>query len=182
MRTTALARRYASALVKIGQEDASYERIGKDLRSLLSVFKGNPELYKVLLNPMYKLEQRRLLTEKISGNLGVSKVVERFMDILVTSRKIGLLEGICLAYFKMEDELAGRLRGTVEAPVELDETLRGAIKRRIEEETKKEVILSFEKNPELIGGVVLRIGNTVVDGSLKAQLERVTEKILEGVV
>jgi F-type H+-transporting ATPase subunit delta len=182
MRPTALARRYAHALIKIGLEEASYKRLGGNLRDILSIFKGSPELYKALLNPMYKLEERKLLTEKISENLGVSETAKRFLGLLVTSRKIGLLEGICLAYFKMEDELAGRLRGSVQAPVELDETLRDSLKKRLEEETKKEVILSFEKNPDLIGGVVVKIGNTVVDGSLKAQLERVTEKILEGAV
>lgn len=179
MRATALARRYAQALIGIGREEHSYERFGTDLRNLLSVFKGSPELYGFLLNPMYKLEQRTALTDELSENVGVSKPVKRFLGILVESRKIRLLEGICLAYFKMEDELAGRLKVAVEAPVELDPALRDAIKKKLEEETKKEVILSFEKNGALIGGLVLKIGNTVLDGSFRAQLERVKEKLLE---
>jgi F-type H+-transporting ATPase subunit delta len=182
MRTTTLARRYAHALIKIGREENTYERFGTDLRKLLPVFKGNPELYKVLLNPMYKLEERKTLTEKISENLGLSEPVKRFFILLVESRKIGLLESICLAYFRMEDELSGRLRVTMEAPTEPDKTLSESIKKRLEDETKKEVMLSFEKNPHLIGGMVLKIGNTILDGSLKAQLQRVTEKMLEGVV
>lgn len=179
MRATALARRYAQALISIGREEDSCERFGTDLRNLLSIFKGNPELYRFLLNPMYKLEQRTGLTDEISENLGVSKPVKRFLSILVESRKIKLLEGICLTYFKMEDELAGRLKVVVEAPVELDPALRDVIKKKLEEETKKEVVLSFEKNEALIGGLVLKIGNTVLDGSFRAQLERVEEKLLE---
>ncbi len=182
MRATALARRYARALIKIGQEEASYEKFGRDLRNFLAVFKGNPELYRVLLNPMYKLEERTGLTEKLSENLGVTDAVKRFMGLLVESRKIRLLEGICIAYFKMEDELAGRLKVTVETPVVLDPALRDAIKKKLREETKREVVLSFEKNEALIGGVVLKIGNTILDGSLRGQLERVKEKMLERAV
>jgi F-type H+-transporting ATPase subunit delta len=182
MRKTALARRYARALISVGREEDAYERFGNDLSGLVGVFKSNPELYKVLLNPMYKLEARKGLTDNITTKLGAAEEVKRFLAILVESRNVTLLEEISEAYSGMEDELSGRLRVTVEAPEEVDKGLAGAIKKRLEDETKKEVILSFVKNPELIGGVVLKIGNTVVDGSLRAQLERVSEKILQGVL
>jgi F-type H+-transporting ATPase subunit delta len=81
----------------------------------------------------------------------------------------------------MEDELAGRLRVTIEAPAELDKKLMDELKKKLEDETKKEVILAFEKKEALIGGLVLKVGNTVLDGSLRAQLDRAKETILKGV-
>jgi F-type H+-transporting ATPase subunit delta len=180
MKKTALARRYALALIKIGREDASYERYGKDLRGLLAVFTGSPELYKVLLNPMHELEERKSLAAEVGAKLGVSEYVARFLGLLVESRKIAILEEICTAYFKMEDELAGRLRVTVEAPVEPGEDAKEAIRKKLEGDTGKEVILGFEKNPDLIGGMVIKVGNNVIDGSLRAQLAGVGEKMLRG--
>ena len=181
MKNTALARRYAKALIKIGTEDNIYERFGKDLRALLHAFTGSPELYKVLMNPMFSLEERRGLAEKVAKKTGATEEITRFLDVLTDGRNIRLLPDICTAYFAMEDELAGRLRVTVEAPAELDKKLLGELKKKIEGETKKEVVLTFEKKQSLIGGLVLKVGNTVLDGSLRAQLDRARETILKGV-
>lgn len=181
MKNTALARRYATALIKIGTEDKSFERIGKDLRSLIHAFTGSPEIYKVLLNPMYKQEQRMALAGKVSEKIGASDDVARFLAILVEGRKVRLLPDICDAYFAMEDDLAGRLRVTVESPVALDKKLMGELTKKLHEETKKEIILTFVKKEDLIGGLVLKVGNTVLDGSLRAQLGRVSETMQRGV-
>lgn len=176
------AKRFAKALVEIGVEEKAYEAYGKELRTVLAVFKGNPDLSKVLLNPMYKLEERKSLMEKVSSSVGLSTYVAKFMTILVETRNIRFLDEVVEAYSRMEDGLSGRLRATIEAPMELPAELIEEIKGKIGGLTGKEVILSFKSNPALLGGLVLRIDNTILDGSLKTQLEMMKEKIIEGVV
>lgn len=176
------AKRFAKALVEIGVEEKAYEAYGKELRTVLAVFKGNPDLSKVLLNPMYKLEERKSLIEKVSSSVGLSTYVAKFMTILVETRNIRFLDEVVEAYSRMEDGLSGRLRATIEAPMELPQALVDEIKGKIGALTGKEVILSFRQRPELLGGLVLRIDNTILDGSLKTQLEMMKEKIIEGVV
>lgn len=179
---TSVARRFAKALIEIGIEEKAYEQFGKELRTALAVFSGNPELYKVLLNPMYKIEERKALMEKVSASIGLSQYLKKFFIILVETRKIRFLDRIVEAYSRLEDELAGRLRASVEAPMELPAALTDEIKARLGGITGKEIILTSRLNPELLGGLVLRIDNTILDGSLKTQLELMKEKILEGVV
>ena len=184
MRKGALARRYANALVDLAMEEKdgaeTIARFGKELRDLLAIFKGSPILYKVLLNPMYPLEERLSLSVKVSVAVGTSEIIKRFFSLLVEARNVKLLEEVTASYARKEDELAGRLRATVEAPSTLDKKLLKAIKDRLESETKKEVVLGFKENPALIGGVVIRLGNTVFEGSLRAQLEKMRETLTTG--
>lgn len=179
---SSVAKRFAKAIIEIGVEERAYEAYGKELRSVLAVFKGNPDLVKILLNPMYKLEERKGLINKVSESIGLSPYVTRLMAILVETRNIRFLEEVVEAYSRLEDGLSGRLRATVEAPLELEAALVNEIKTKLGSLTGKEVILTYRHNPSLLGGLVLRIDNTILDGSLKTQLELMREKIIEGVV
>lgn len=176
------AKRFAKALIEIGTEEKAFEAYGKELRSVLAVFKGNPDLEKVLLNPMYKLEERKSLIEKVSASHGLSPYVAKFMTILVDTRNIRFLDEVVEAYSRMEDNLSGRLRASIETPMELPQALVDEIRSKLKGLTGKEVILTYRHNPALLGGLVLRIDNTILDGSLKTQLEMMKEKIIEGVV
>lgn len=182
MRTTAAARRFARALIEVGRENNAYEKYGNEMRNAVAVFKATPELAKVLLNPMYKLEDRRNLIANVAKSVEASPEVARFLSILVETRNINRLESIATAYSAFEDELSGRIRAVVESPVELDSALMDNLKDKLKAATGKEVVLGFNKNPDLLGGLVVKMENTVLDGSLKTQLELMKEKILEGVV
>ncbi len=179
---SATSRRFAKALIEVGQEDGAYQDYGKQLRTALAVFTGAPELYKVLLNPMHKIEERQGLIDKLSESLSLSPSVGRFLKILVNTRNVKRLEDISAAYSRLEDELAGRIRATVESPVDLPPELAEEIRKKLGEASGREVLVSFSKNPALIGGLVIKLDNTILDGSLKTQLELMKEKILEGVV
>lgn len=178
---TSVARRYAKALIAVGKEDGAYANYGKELRTALGVFSGAPELYKVLLNPMYRIQERLALVTKAAESAKLSNAVTRLLIILVERRKIMLLVDVVAAYSRLEDELAGRIRALVESPVDLTQPALDAIRDRIKVSTGREVVVTFHKNPALIGGLVIKIDNTILDGSLKTQLELMKEKILQGV-
>src|SRR4030066_654613 len=116
---SATSRRFAKALIEVGQEEGAHQDYGRQLRTALAVFTGAPELYKVLLNPMHKIEERHGLIDKLSGSLKLSPSVGRFLKILVNTRNIKLLEEISVAYSRLEDEPAGRIRAPGETPVGL---------------------------------------------------------------
>jgi len=179
MTNTSAARRFARALIDLGKKDNSCERLGRGLRDALGVFQGSPELYKVLQNPMYSREERHGLMDKVSEAAGLEAQIARFLDILVQTRSIGLLPDIVSAYIGYEDEVVGRIRATVESPGELPEPVLKEIKEKLEALSGKEVLLSSSKNSALLGGMVINMGNTVIDASLKRQIEAMRGKILE---
>ncbi|MBI3398912.1 MAG: ATP synthase F1 subunit delta [Deltaproteobacteria bacterium] len=180
MKKGSVAKRYAKALIELGQEEKRFKEIGNELRDIAAVFAANPEFKRFALNPMYKLEERLGIVEKVATALGASDVVKRFLSLLVETRGIGIIEEICAAYSRMEDELAGRIEVKIESAVELNEGHINEIKRKLSKATKKEIILTLKKNPAHIGGLVFRIGNTILDGSIKTQLEKVREKLYKG--
>lgn len=177
-----VAKRYARALIETGREENSCDRYGRELRTVEAVFAGNPLLYKVLLNPMYKVEERKGVMAGVAGSLDLSPHVIRFLNILVENRNIRLLGEISKAYSKLEDEVAGRVRATIESPGDIPPALLDEIRKKLSSTLEKEVLLVHGRNPALIGGVLIRIENTILDGSLKNQLELMKEKILEGAV
>ena len=180
MRKAAIAKRYAQALIGIGKADKFHAKYGSELSNLVAVFVAEPSLYKILLNPMHKLETRLEFLGKACEAAGITETVKRFMEILVEKRSVRLLPDIVAAYSKMQDELSGRLRVEVQAPAAPAGAILDSIKAKIAAETKKEVLVSFTERPELIGGMVVRIGNTILDGSVKTQLEKAKEKLMEG--
>jgi len=162
----------------VGIPGGEAERFGADLGNLAAVFRANKMLAGTLLNPMYRLEDRMDLMNKVSGALEVSAAVMKFMDILVEIRQIRLIEEIESAYAKLDDELAGRVRATIEAPTELSAGTLSEIKSRLAEITGKDVVLNFTTDPSLIGGLVIKMDNTVIDGSIRTQLEVMKAKMM----
>jgi F-type H+-transporting ATPase subunit delta len=181
MRKAVVARRFAKALLDVTLEENSAERCVEELENLLEVFKNNPELYKVLHTPLHTAPERISLMNKVSGAVEVSEAVAGFMKVLVQTRNIKLFEEIVAVYPRLFDVVAGRLRATAESPWELGTDVLGEIKLKLDAITGKDVIVTGIKNEDLIGGLVIRMENTIIDGSIKTQLEALKEKILEGV-
>lgn len=182
MRKGTLARRYAKALLEIGREDGSYAKYGAELNELAGAFRAEPVLYKVLSNPMYKIEERKALADKLSEAVGASAVTKKFFTVLLERGNVRFIEGVAEAYAGMEDEVSGRIRVLIEAPSEPGGDVLNSVKEKLKKETGKEVIISFKHRPDLIGGMLVRVGNTILDGSVKSQLEKMREKLLEGAV
>lgn len=179
---SATAKRFAKALLEVGKENGAHQDYGRQLRTAVAVFESTEGLYKVLLNPMYGIEQRHGLIAKLAESTKFPPAVARFLNILVDTRNIRLLNDIAEAYSQLEDDLSGRVRATVESPMELPPALLDELKKKLSETTGKEVLVSYTLNPAIIGGLVIKLNNTILDGSLKTQLELMKEKILEGVV
>lgn len=172
------AKRYAKALIELGQEAKRYKEIGKELRDISTLFADNVDFKKFVLNPMYKLEDRQNLIKTVGDALKISDTLKRFLVLLTETRAIGIIEDISHAYSILEDELSGRIKVKVISATELQDSHIKDINNKLHQLTKKEIILTTEKNPALIGGLVFMIGNTVLDGSIKTQLERLREKII----
>ncbi len=184
MKKSTVAKRFAQALIDIGKNDNAYEKYGEELRSLASLFNEaeGKGIEKLLLNPMYSAEERRKLADTISKKCELSDTMSKFFSLTVEKQVVHIIGAMADVYSRLADEVAGRIRATVEAPATLNDSLLNSIKDKLKAETGKEVVLTFKENKELIGGLVVRVGDTILDGSVKAQLENIKDKLLEGVV
>lgn len=175
-----IARRYAKALMNIGQEDGNYDRYWEELDAFTSIFQQEEQLREVLRNPTFNIPRRQAIIKEIGARLRLSPVTINFLQLLVDKDRMMYLPDITSLYRELVDEAAGRARAHLVTAHDLS-------KKKIEELTQglqglvgKQVIMEVETDPSLIGGVVARIGDTVYDGSVKTQLERLKEILAKG--
>ena len=180
MKNMVIARRYAKALLLIGKEDGQAETYREELEGLASIFEREKELEQVVCNPLYEVEGRKKVLETIIEKLNLSKVLTSFLILIFDKGRIGLLRNINELYQKLADELKGVARASLVSATELSSETVEKICTTLSNMTGKEIILEVEQDPGLIGGIVTRIGDLVLDGSIKTQLLNMRESIKRG--
>ena len=176
MKNTVLAKRYAKALFAVGKEDGALDAFSEALAGLAGLLE-DPEVMDALVNPVYPLDVRRKVMATLAGAVGGGEVMTRFLELLVEKRRAGILKDVAEVFQAMVDADSNRCRGTVVTAVEIDDELAGRIRETLEKITGKQVELSREVDPAIIGGVVARVGDLVLDGSIKTQLQGIKDSI-----
>jgi F-type H+-transporting ATPase subunit delta len=171
-------RRYARALFDIGLAKGSFELYGKELEALADIYQRSPELRHALENPIFQLAQRRKLLEAVLPRIGASAETQRLALLLLDRQRISILPGIARAYREMVDQQLGRVRATVTTAKPLDPAALVSVQRALERRTGKKVIVTTEVDPSLIGGLVARVGDLLLDGSLRSRLESLRSRVL----
>ena len=172
-----IAKKYAKALLEVGLQDGNYETLGQDLNKMAELLEESKELRVALWSPAFPKPTRKAIARKIGERLGLATTTLTFIELLIQKKRIDLFFEITKVYRDLGDEVAGRIRATLVIPRELPSDLVQEIKNHMESLTGKEVILSLEKDPSLIGGFLTKIGNVVYDGSLKAQMAKLQENL-----
>lgn len=171
MTNLTLSRRYAKALLAIGKEDGSYEQYGQELADFASVLKQNDEFFQALTNPIYPAQGRGGVLAEILAKSGYSEVLKRFLLYVQEKERMGFIAEINQVYGQMVDEISGLIRATVTSAAPLSGEVEERVKATLEKMTGKNILLNKEENPDLIGGLVAQVGDLVLDGSIRTQLE-----------
>jgi F-type H+-transporting ATPase subunit delta len=178
MVNVSLARRYARALIEVAKERAGLDAVQAQLDALAQVVRESSELGDLLKNPEYSRAERWAALQAVMNALGaVETPLQNFIRLLVDRDRIAYLGDIARVFRDMADSLAGRVRGRVTAATPLPEDSMTAIKKGLERLTDRQVILEASVEPELLGGVMARVGSTVYDGSLRSRLEELRQEL-----
>jgi F-type H+-transporting ATPase subunit delta len=175
-----IARRYAKALLIIGKEDGQAETYRKELDGFARMISGEKELGLAIGNPLYSASGRKKVLETVVDKVGVSKVVSSFLLLLFDKGRFDFLSNINDFYQKLADELKGVLQASLVSASELSSETVEKIRTTLSKRTGKDIILKVEQDPGLIGGIVSRIGDLVLDGSIKSQLLNMRESLKRG--
>jgi F-type H+-transporting ATPase subunit delta len=173
-----VARRYARALFEIGVAKGSFEAFGRELEALAEVYRGSPELRQTLENPVFQLSQRRGILEKVLPRVAPTREVHNFALLLLERRRIDQLPLIARAYQELVDQQLGRVRAVVTSAKPLDSTALASVQRALEKRTGKKVEITTQVDAALIGGVVARVGDLLLDGSLRTRLDSLRARVL----
>jgi F-type H+-transporting ATPase subunit delta len=180
MKNLAIARRYAKALLLIGKEDGQAETYRKELNDIASLIAGDEALEQAVNNPLYNADGRRRVLNTVIEKMGLSNVMASFLLLLFDKGRIGFLGSINEFYAKMADELKGVARASLVSAIKLSDETVEKIRETLSQKTGKDIVLETEQDPSLIGGIVTKIGDLVLDGSIKTQLLNMRESLKRG--
>jgi F-type H+-transporting ATPase subunit delta len=178
MAAGSISRRYARALFSIGVDRGNFEQLGNELEDVAALWTGSAELRDALANPVFKASEKRAVLQSLLPRVAPTPDVQKFVLLLLERRRLVAVPHIARAYRQMADEHTGRVRAHVTSaqplgPAEL-ERVRQSLARR----TGKQVILEASVDAALIGGIVARVGDLVLDGSVRTQLGTLRDKLL----
>jgi len=177
-----VARRYAGALFTVGKKagDGVTDTYGKQLADLAGAIADAPESMRFFRNPVFSVEEKKAVLKQILEKLGVTGSVANFMNLLADKNRLVSLPEIAADYKAMLDEANGIVSGKLVTAVALSDARKVELKERLEKQTGKKLVLDYAADPEILGGVVLQIGDSVLDASLRAQLNILKETIKRG--
>ena len=182
MRQQVIAKRYARALFAIGQEigDAELKAYGDELAALADVLRGAPQLITIFSNPIIKTEDKKGIAKTILGKIGAGTTVSNFCMFLADKGRLGYFLEIQQYFATLLDQKEGILRGKVVTAIDLASTKQEAIKSELEKQLDQTLVLEYEQDESVLGGLVLKVGDKVYDASLRAQLDQMKETIKRG--
>jgi F-type H+-transporting ATPase subunit delta len=175
-----LAKRYAKALLTLGREDGNYEKYGEELDQFVAFWEGTPEFADAASNPMYAKESRKIICNGVVEKMGFSPVFRSLIDLMLEKNRLAIILDVCSFYEKLLDEMANISRAKVRSATPLTEETVESIKASLEKSVGRSIVVETEVDPELIGGVVARVGDLVLDGSVRTQLASIKETLIKG--
>ena len=173
-----VSRRYARALFSIGVDRGSFEQLGKELDAVAALWSGAPELRQALENPVFKAAEKRAVLQSLLPRVAPTADVQRFVLLLLARRRLPAVSSIARAYGEMADEHTGRVRAQVTSAAPLGPAELERVRQSLARRTGKQVIVEAAVDPALLGGLVARVGDLVLDGSVRTQLQELRTRLL----
>ncbi len=173
--TARLARVYAEALAAAAGSDS--DAVGDDLDALVAdVLDGHPDVERFLASGAVNRKTRAAVLAASFG--GAPEVLRNFLGVLNENNRLGLLRAIAAAYRKLRDEAAGRVRVRVTSAVALTESQLSKLKTTLNGRLNAEPVLDARTDPDLLGGLVVQVGDRVYDSSVRTRLDTLRNHLL----
>ena len=179
MTSSAIVSRYASALADVvtGPSGMDTALVVQQLRSFESLLAGSAALQNALVSPAVAASRKRSIVRKLADRLGLGNIARNFLLVLTDHRRLAALAPMIDAFEIQLDERLGFVRAEISSARDLEERQKTGLAERLSGLTGKKVRARYAVEPELIGGVVARIGSTVYDGSVRGQLNTLGRKL-----
>jgi len=177
MSVQTVARRYASALVDVVLQRGEAREVQGELLAWEKMFQASPMLQEVFRNPTIALDKKRGVLNKLIERAKPRPTTANFLKVLLQNQRITDLGEINKKFAELLDVRAGMVAAIVTTARSVPENAQQKLQAKLLSLTGKKVRINFTTDPELIGGLVTRIGSTVYDGSVRNHLQLIKEKM-----
>ncbi len=173
----AVSERYARAIFELGVEAGQLEALTGQIRSFADTYASSRELQGVLDNPLIELAKRQAILADIAGRVGLTGVGLNAIRFIAQRNRLGSLPGIARRLASLADEKQGVVRATVTSAGPLPESFYERLTKELEGATQRKVAIDRKQDPSLIAGVITRIGDNTIDGSVKGRLAEIERQL-----
>ncbi len=173
----AVARRYAQALYEIAQTNNTLETIEQELKGVAEAVEGTRELQKILYHPQVLAGDKKNLLKTLFADK-VSAETMKFLGLIVDKRRENYLAGISAEFSALANEARGKVAAEVITAVQVSEEQKQELVKVASRLAGKEVEPTFAVDASLVGGVIVKIGSKVIDGSIKTRLATLQSRLM----
>lgn len=149
----------------------------KQLNAFGAACAQSAQLRTFLASPAVTVEAKRTVIEKITGRLGASKIVRNFLFVIADHRRTQLIPEILTAFQEVIRQRQGIAEAEISSAVELSATQKKELAATLARLTNKKIETKYSLDPALLGGAVVRIGDTIYDGSLRSRLNEMRSRL-----
>jgi F-type H+-transporting ATPase subunit delta len=175
-----LARRYARALLDIGQEERQLRRVLSEVEEFGKALGGSPALREVMEADDINRRDKHAALDAVLSKAGFLPTTQSFLSLLIEKGRMNVLPQILVSLRGMVEEVEGIERVEVIVPMALSVTQKDLLRTVLERRTGKKVVLEETVDPAVLGGMVVRVGSTVYDGSVRTQIHQIRENLEKG--
>lgn len=178
MTSRTAAARYARALLDVAiKESVDLDTIAKELDEFLNLFKQQPALQRVLMNPAVPAPRKKAAVAEIVKLARPSAIVGKLLVLLAEGDRLVLFPDLVNAYHEMLMERQNVVRAEITSAEPLAKDRVDEIQKRLATLTGKRVTMAAKVDKDILGGMIARVGSTVYDASLATQLKKIRERL-----
>lgn len=178
----AISRRYARALLELAKEGGSLDLFLLQLDEIKVLFTTNANLTDIISNRFLDLQARYRVVEEIGAKMGSNEDIIRFVKLLIKKGRVVLLLEIIATFKQFVLEAQNKVQAIITSAQALPESLYTDIQKEMSQKISREVLLDRVVDESVLGGVCVRIGNDVYDGTIKADLDRMKQQMMKSVI
>jgi F-type H+-transporting ATPase subunit delta len=174
-----IALRYAHAFASVAEsQKLDGAAAQKQLQDFLATFEGSHELREVLMNPAIAGDQKLRILNAIAAKIGMLPQVRNFVAVIMDHRRLDLLGEILNEYHVIADADAGFAEAEITSARPLDAGDRASLEDQVAKLVGSRIRATYKEDSSLLGGAVVRVGSTVYDGSIRAQLQQLKQRLV----
>ncbi len=171
-----IAERYAEALFQVGEEDNSTTNLYEELNAVIDILKSNQDFYNVLKSPLVTKGDKKDLVEKVFGNQ-ISDNLNNFLKIIIDKDRVSALEAVQKSCKALLNEKNNIIEGSAITAVPMTQEELKQLEAKLSSKYNKNVTLENKIDKSILGGVLVRLGNEEIDGTVKTRLTKMKDQL-----
>lgn len=176
-----VSKTYSEALFDVAVEENCIDKISSELEFIVETFKAHPEFFELFRTPQINVEERKNIVLEVFGD-NISQEVQNFIKILLDKGRGSAFLSIKEAFDKLVSDYRGEVAAVVESAVALSEDQLSSLAEKLSQATGKKIVLENNVNPDILGGLIVKVGDKVVDGSVKMKLNEMKDNLAQIIV